>query len=323
MTSTYENKMIEYINSNKEPNLNDKLLYILKCFTYNKFLKNKEKKIFNSYKIYQKDGYVNINDCLNHNDCSEETKADIHNLSLLIDNAPITTHVMKLYRGIKYDPNLKIGDYLYNKHFLSTSLSENVAINFLRYYCCMLVIYVPPYHNCYNSLDFEHEILLQKDLLFKLFDIKNDKSYPEYHLLCMNPLKKSDTKTIVESIIDSKNIKHEINIPNDLYEYQYTQNDINIIETPTYLNYTKITDIETLFDIIVDIYIDIDYKINQNFKNQFFSNKVYKSHLKTILDMYIILDEYNRMLYILNISNMTIILSDISTLLKKERRKVI
>ena len=104
-----------------------------------------------------------------------------------------------VYRGIsnfKFSKNIKIGDVFYFREFISTSLKENVARDFLRNKGTLLIITIknngingfPNY--CYNIKDIslfpkEDEILISSHCCFEVNDMKkNKKGIDEVYLTC-------------------------------------------------------------------------------------------------------------------------------------------
>ena len=133
---------------------------------------------------YSMGAYQDINDYLNGKypdyKIGKEITKDIDNAILKYD---LVDDVIT-YRGTskKYYSELKVGDEFSLKMYCSTSLNENIAKTFMedKKNAIMLEIRVPKgtpslYVGDNGAYEFEAELLLGRNLNYKVIDIVNDK----------------------------------------------------------------------------------------------------------------------------------------------------
>jgi hypothetical protein len=117
-------------------------------------------------------------------------KAHINNLNQILNNAPMTSEPIFVYRGINFDllpknSKLKEGDIVdyFQHHFNSTSFSLDIsATQFAGHTCCLYIVHLPPGIKClyidkHSKHNTENELLLAPGPLFQVFKLKHE-SFP-------------------------------------------------------------------------------------------------------------------------------------------------
>jgi hypothetical protein len=143
---------------------------------------------------------------------TEETlKTYINNLNQVLNNAPVTTQPIIVYRGVKFDAmakfhNLKPGQVIdiFRDSFNSTSFNMNVSAGgyFAGNKCCVFTVHLPVgvkglYIGKQSSVSGEDEFILAPGPLFRVMKFKHEKvpqtnvvmgkpNLKFYHLFCVD-----------------------------------------------------------------------------------------------------------------------------------------
>ena len=180
------------------------LIYKEQCDSYISSLSKKNVNILQKYQQFG--GYRYFNEAIARNFSSTgDIKAlkDTLIIDNILSNAPLLPPKLIVYRGLRnkgcYDlHNYKVGDLIYNKSLMSTSLSKNSSKNFIyprstddkdfMKYMCFLTIEMPKntrgIHGLYienlpvglvYKKTHEHEILFPTGLQLEIVSIDVDK----------------------------------------------------------------------------------------------------------------------------------------------------
>jgi hypothetical protein len=176
------------------------------------YFKSLKSRYVAAIKHYTANGFVEMNAYMRGQAVSnpEQVKEYVNNLNLALNNAPVTTKPMTVYRGVKFDNlpkyhKLKAGQLidLFRDSFNSTSFNINVSSGgyFSDPSCCVFILHLPAgvkglYVDKNSSVPGEGEFIMAPGPMFRVMKYKHDKvpkvgmpGFPGklyYHIYCVD-----------------------------------------------------------------------------------------------------------------------------------------